>query len=157
MKRISRVPASGLLRPIFLRLFTCFIFLLPVLVQNSAVAAVQDIPDRNTIQTELNALNNRKEQTAADKLSVQDLERALVFYDNLDALKEKSQALKKRVDEAPKLSDQVTQKLTQIKSLTDEGLAEYRASIENLPLSQLELKLNSTLEALQTAQNNLFL
>lgn len=155
MKRISRVPASGLLRPIFLRLFTCFIFLLPVLVQNSAVAAVQDIPDRNTIQTELNALNNRKEQTAADKLSVQDLERALVFYDNLDALKEKSQALKKRVDEAPKLSDQVTQKLTQIKSLTDEGLAEYRASIENLPLSQLELKLNSTLEALQTAQNNL--
>lgn len=105
MKRISRVPASGLLRQIFLRLFTCFIFLLPVLVQNSAVAAVQDIPDRNTIQTELNALNNRKEQTAADKLSVQDLERALVFYDNLDALKEKSQALKKRVDEAPKLSD----------------------------------------------------
>lgn len=65
-----------------------------MLVQNSAVAAVQDIPDRNTIQTELNALNNRKEQTAADKLSVQDLERALVFYDNLDALKEKSQALK---------------------------------------------------------------
>lgn len=155
MKQVSRVPASGLLRRIFLRLFTCFFFLLPVLIQNSAAAAVQEIPDRNTIQTELNALNNRKEQTAADKLSVQDLERALVFYDNLDTLKEKSQELKKRVDEAPRLSEQVTQKLTQIKSLTDEGLADYRASVERLPLSQLELKLNNTLEALQTAQNNL--
>lgn len=155
MKQVSRVPASGLLRRFFLRLFTCFFFLLPVLIQNSAAAAVQEIPDRNTIQTELNALNNRKEQTAADKLSVQDLERALVFYDNLDTLKEKSQELKKRVDEAPRLSEQVTQKLTQIKSLTDEGLADYRASVERLPLSQLELKLNNTLEALQTAQNNL--
>ncbi|GAA0345075.1 mechanosensitive channel MscK [Morganella psychrotolerans] len=126
-----------------------------MLWQSAALATAQDIPDRNTIQTELSALNNRKDQTANDKLAVQDLERALVFYDNLDSLKDKSQQLKKQVDEAPRLSEQVSQKLTQIKSLTDEGLAEYKVSIENLPLAQLEQKLNSTLEALQTAQNNL--
>ena len=129
--------------------------MLSVLWQSAALAAAQDIPERSTIQTELSALNNRKDQTANDKLAVQDLERALVFYDNLDSLKDKSQQLKKKVDEAPRLSEQVSQKLTQIKSLTDEGLAEYKVSIENLPLAQLEQKLNSTLEALQTAQNNL--
>ncbi|HCM64605.1 MAG TPA: mechanosensitive channel MscK [Morganella sp. (in: Bacteria)] len=155
MKRVSRIPASGLSLMLFFRMFTCCLLMLSVLWQGAALAAAQDIPDRNTIQTELSALNNRKDQTANDKLAVQDLERALVFYDNLDSLKDKSQQLKKKVDEAPRLSEQVSQKLTQIKSLTDEGLAEYKVSIENLPLAQLEQKLNSTLEALQTAQNNL--
>ncbi|WP_413494910.1 mechanosensitive channel MscK [Morganella psychrotolerans] len=155
MKRVSRIPASGLSLMLFFRMFTCCLLTLSVLWQSAALAAAQDIPDRNTIQTELSALNNRKDQTANDKLAVQDLERALVFYDNLDSLKDKSQQLKKQVDEAPRLSEQVSQKLTQIKSLTDEGLAEYKTSIQNLPLAQLEQKLNSTLEALQTAQNNL--
>lgn len=72
---------------IVLTLFTLFFSCYVSAVVNNA------LPSKNDIQNKLNTLSKKSSQSTEDKLSIIDIEKALVFYDEQAKLDEKSEEL----------------------------------------------------------------
>ncbi|WP_274724279.1 hypothetical protein [Xenorhabdus bovienii] len=114
-----------------------------------------ETPTRNDIQNQLKILTERKEHTVEEKTSIADLEKALYFFDKIDQVKLDSDLLKKNLQDSPQKSRQITAGLENLKNNAQQDENDYKQTLETLSLKQLESKLNSTLNSLQRAQENL--
>ncbi|WP_418384927.1 mechanosensitive channel MscK [Xenorhabdus hominickii] len=130
-------------------------FLLSFFYSPANAAFNSDIPTRTDIQNQLKLLTERKEHTVDEKVSMADLEKALSFFDKIDQVKLDSDLLKKNLLDAPQKSRQVMMDLENLKNNAEQDENEYKKTLEALSLKQLESKLNSTLNSLQRAQENL--
>lgn len=93
--------------------------------------------------------------TEEEKLSVNDIEKALVFYDGIEKLNKASDDLQKKINRADSESKQAINSLKRIKSRGPQVQAEFIAHLKTLSLAQLEAELNSLLAKLQTEQADL--
>ena len=116
-------------------------------------AASNDIPGRNEVQNQLDALNRQKNLTPVDKLSQQDLIHTLEYLDALDRVKQESNQLQKQVAEAPQKLRVAMDGLDQIKNNPKDDV--NKAQLSALSLRQLENRLNDTLDDLQSSQEDL--
>ncbi|MDX7987962.1 mechanosensitive channel MscK [Xenorhabdus sp. 12] len=131
------------------------LFILSSFFSPANAALGSDVPNRNDIQNQLNALTERKEHTVEEKASIADLEKALSFFDKIDQVKQGTALLKKNQQEAPQKSRQITLEMEGLKNNTQQNENEYKQSLDTLSLKQLESKLNSTLSSLQKALEDL--
>lgn len=116
-------------------------------------AASNDIPSRNEVQNQLDALNRQKNLTPVDKLSQQDLIHTLEYLDALDRVKQEVNQLQKQVAEAPQKLRSAMDGLDQIKNNPKDDA--NKAQLSALSLRQLENRLNDTLDDLQSSQEDL--
>ncbi|MGJ0622850.1 mechanosensitive channel MscK [Xenorhabdus bovienii] len=136
--------------------FTASLFFLLLFFFSPAMAAFSsETPTRNDIQNQLKILTERKEHTVEEKTSIADLEKALYFFDKIDQVKLDSDLLKKNLQDSPQKSRQITAGLENLKNNAQQDENDYKQTLETLSLKQLESKLNSTLNSLQRAQENL--
>lgn len=102
-------------------------------------AASNDIPGRNEVQNQLDALNRQKNLTPVDKLSQQDLIHTLEYLDALDRVKQEVNQLQKQVAEAPQKLRVAMDGLEQIKNNPKDDV--NKAQLGALSLRQLEIVL----------------
>ncbi|ACS84818.1 mechanosensitive channel MscK [Musicola paradisiaca] len=117
----------------------------------TSFAAAGDVPTRADIQGRLDTLNKQKNPTSADKLTQQDLSQTLDLLDAIDRVKQETNQLRQQAAQAPAKLKQVNEDLV---SMTGAAPTSSQ-SLDSLPLKQLEARLNSTLDDLQSAQENL--
>ena len=131
------------------------LFILFAFFTGNAVGAVTgtDLPSRNDVQSQLDALNKQKDHTAVDKLVIEDLTATLETLDKIDRVKQETALLKQKVTQAP---DRLRQATDALSSLSDkDNDDETRKTLATLSLRQLESRLAQLLDDLQTSQNDL--
>ena len=133
--------------------FTCVMCVALFLFSFPGHAASNDIPGRNEVQNQLDALNRQKNLTPVDKLSQQDLIHTLEYLDALDRVKQEVNQLQKQVAEAPQKLRVAMDGLEQIKNNPKDDV--NKAQLGALSLRQLENRLNDTLDDLQSSQEDL--
>lgn len=139
----------------WIRQISVLVTLMLLLFSSHIFAATNPLPSKNDIQNQLNSLSKKSNQSAEDKLSIADLEKALTFYDELNRLDNKSDELQKSLERASDDAKHAVRSLLQLKNSSEEETLNFANSIKNAPQSQLESLLSSTLEQLQTEQNDL--
>lgn len=144
---------SLLQRREILRIFTFMLCVTLFLFSFSGHAASNDVPGRNEIQNQLDALNRQKNLTPVDKLSQQDLIHTLEYLDALERVKQDASQLQKQVAEAPQKLRVAMEGLDQIKNNPKDDV--NKAQLAALSLRQLENRLNDTLDDLQSSQEDL--
>ncbi len=122
---------------------------------NATAFNASNLPSKNDISSELNALNKKSNLTEEDKLSIVDLEKSAGFYDELDKLQQKSDELQKKINHSSEESSEAIQGLQQIKNHSESSEINFTHRIENSNLQQLESMLASYLDNLQSEQNDL--
>lgn len=136
--------------------FTFILTLFIVLFSYYASAQTNPaLPNKNDIQTQLDNLNKKNNQSADDKLSIKDLEQSLTFYSEFSKLDQMSEALQKKIARASEDAKNATQGLLRLKNQDNEATLELADKIKRMSQVQLEQMLSSTVEKLQTQQNNL--
>jgi potassium efflux system protein len=135
------------------RVFTLVIYLSILIFSLPGHAASNDIPTRNEVQNQLDALNRQKNLTPVDKLSQQDLIHTLEYLDALDRVKQDVTQLHQQVAEAPQKLRVAMDGLDQLKNSTKDDVD--KAQLSALSLRQLENRLNDTLDDLQSSQEDL--
>lgn len=150
--RIKFRPAQFAWRPQFYLVALLF-SILALLTPSYALALNGDILTRTEVQSQLDALNKQKTLSPGEKLAQQDLNRTLEFLDGIDRLKQENQQLKQQVQQAPVKLNQALNGLDSIRQADSEAIT--RTSLSTLTLRQLENKMGSTLDALQSAQEDL--
>lgn len=130
-------------------------FLVFFIAAEARALTTSTIPSRDDIQNELSLLSKRSNLTEEEKLSVNDIEKALVFYDGIEKLNKTSDDLQKKINLADSESKQAINNLKRIKSQGTQVQAEFIAHLKTLSLAQLEAELNSLLAKLQTEQADL--
>lgn len=150
--RIKFRPAQFAWRPQFYLVALLF-SILALLTPSYALALNGDILTRAEVQSQLDALNKQKTLSPGEKLAQQDLNRTLEFLDGIDRLKQENQQLKQQVQQAPVKLNQALNGLDSIRQADSEAIT--RTSLSTLTLRQLENKMGSTLDALQSAQEDL--
>jgi potassium efflux system protein len=142
----SRRPLSALA----VMLFIVFAFF-----TGNAVGATtgNDLPSRNDVQSQLDALNKQKDHSAVDKLVIEDLTATLDTLDKLDRVKQETTLLKQKVTQAPDKLRQATDALSGLSDKDNDD--ETRKTLSTLSLRQLESRLAQLLDDLQTSQNDL--
>ncbi|MBF7954716.1 mechanosensitive channel MscK [Rahnella victoriana] len=135
------------------RIFTFMLCVTLFLFSFSGHAASNDVPGRNEIQNQLDALNRQKNLTPVDKLSQQDLIHTLEYLDALERVKQDASQLQKQVAEAPQKLRVAMEGLDQIKNNPKDDV--NKAQLAALSLRQLENRLNDTLDDLQSSQEDL--
>ena len=118
-----------------------------------SLAASNDVPSRNEVQNQLDALNRQKNLTPVDKLSQQDLIHTLEYLDALDRVKQDATQLHQQVTEAPQKLRAAMDGLDQLKNSAKDDV--NKAQLSSLALRQLENRLNDTLDDLQSSQEDL--
>ncbi|QHP75446.1 mechanosensitive channel MscK [Proteus vulgaris] len=123
----------------------------------SALAAVpSNLPTQESIQNQLNLLNKRSELSAEDKLTIADFEQSLLLLDNIQQLEKKLVNYDKTVEQLPEKLRNAQYQLNQLKQKAANKEAEdYQKSLEALPLATLESQLETVLQSLQKAQDDL--
>lgn len=150
--RIKFRPAQFAWRPQFYLVALLF-SILALLTPSYALALNGDILTRAEVQSQLDALNKQKTLSPGEKLAQQDLNRTLEFLDGIDRLKQENQQLKQQVQQAPVKLNQALNGLDSIRQADSEAIT--RTSLSTLTLRQLENKMGTTLDALQSAQEDL--
>jgi len=120
---------------------------------NAAIS--NSLPSKNDIQNKLNVLSKKSNQSAEDKLSIADIEKSLIFYDELSKLDSKSDELQKSLDRASDDAKHAVNALQQLKNNSEEETRNFTNSIKNASQKQLEAMLSHALEQLQAEQNDL--
>ncbi|HEK2897650.1 TPA: mechanosensitive channel MscK [Proteus mirabilis] len=123
----------------------------------SVLAAVpSNLPTQESIQNQLNLLNKRSELSAEDKLTIADLEQSLLLLDNIQQLEKKLASYDKSVEQLPEKLRNAQYQLNQLKQkVANKEAEDYQKSLEALPLATLESQLESVLQSLQKAQDDL--
>jgi len=131
------------------------LFILFAFFTGNAVGAVTgtDLPSRNDVQSQLDALNKQKDHTAVDKLVIEDLTATLDTLDKIDRVKQETALLKQKVTQAPDKLRQATEALSSLSDKDNDD--ETRKTLATLSLRQLESRLAQLLDDLQTSQNDL--
>lgn len=124
---------------------------------NSVLAAVpSNLPTQESIQNQLNLLNKRSELSAEDKLTIADLEQSLLLLDNIQQLEKKLASYDKTVEQLPEKLRNAQYQLNQLKQkVANKEVGDYQKSLEALPLATLESQLETVLQSLQKAQDDL--
>ncbi len=112
-----------------------------------------DLPTRADVQNQLDVLNKQKDHTATDKLVIEDLTETLETLDKIDRVKQETVLLKQKVAQAPEKLRQATEALNALSDKDNDD--ETRKTLATLSLRQLELRVASLLDDLQTSQNDL--
>src|SRR5471032_907117 len=141
-----------------LRLWRVLAFILTVslsalVITPASAANGNDLPTRNEVQNQLDALSKQKSLTPVDKLSQQDLIHTLEYLDALDRVKQDAAELRQQITEAPAKLRTATDGLEKLKNGDNDGVTQ--ASLAALSLRQLENRLNDTLDDLQSSQDDL--
>ncbi|WLI78840.1 mechanosensitive channel MscK [Kosakonia sp. H02] len=131
-------------------LFLIFISLVGNLAQAQTTS---DLPSRNEVQSQLDALNKQKDHSAQDKLVIQDLTETLDTLDKIERVKQETALLKQKVAQAPDKLRQATDALNALSDKDNDD--ETRKTLATLSLRQLESRVSQLLEDLQTSQNDL--
>ncbi|MCT6517906.1 mechanosensitive channel MscK [Proteus vulgaris] len=119
-------------------------------------AAPSNLPTQDSIQNQLNLLNKRSELSAEDKLTIADLEQSLLLLDNIQQLEKKSVNYDKTVEQLPEKLRNAQYQLNQLKQrVANKEVEDYQKSLEALPLTTLESQLETVLQSLQKAQDDL--
>lgn len=123
----------------------------------SVLAAVpSNLPTQESIQNQLNLLNKRSELSAEDKLTIADLEQSLLLLDNIQQLEKKLAGYDKTVEQLPEKLRNAQYQLNQLKQkVANKEAGDYQKSLEALPLATLESQLETVLQSLQKAQDDL--
>lgn len=123
----------------------------------SVLAAVpSNLPTQESIQNQLNLLNKRSELSAEDKLTIADLEQSLLLLDNIQQLEKKLAGYDKTVEQLPEKLHNAQYQLNQLKQkVANKEAGDYQKSLEALPLATLESQLETVLQSLQKAQDDL--
>jgi potassium efflux system protein len=131
------------------------LFLVFAFLSGSAAGATtgNDLPSRNDVQSQLDALNKQKDHTAVDKLVIEDLTSTLETLDKIDRVKQETTLLKQKVTQAPEKLRQATDALSSLSDKDNDD--ETRKTLATLSLRQLESRLAQLLDDLQTSQNDL--
>lgn len=145
---LSRTSRSALI----LFLFLCVSVLLPFSVAQAA-AGNGDLPTKAEVQSQLDSLNKQKTLTPDDKLTQKDLTETLEMLDKLDRVKQETAQLKTTVAQAPDKLKQATDALNSLSTPADDEAT--RKTLGSLSLRQLEARLTSVLDQLQSANNDL--
>ncbi|WP_049604309.1 mechanosensitive channel MscK [Yersinia aldovae] len=112
-----------------------------------------DVPTRNEVMSQLDALSKQKILSPAEKLSQQDLTKTLEYLDTIERTRQEANQLKQQLAQAPVKLRQATEGLDALKNSSADTLT--RESLANYSLRQLESRLNETLDDLQSAQEDL--
>ena len=134
-------------------MFALTVSLSALVITPASAANGNDLPTRNEVQNQLDALSKQKSLTPVDKLSQQDLIHTLEYLDALDRVKQDAAQLRQQVTEAPAKLRVATDGLARLKNGDNDGVTQ--ASLAALPLRQLENRLNDTLDDLQSSQDDL--
>lgn len=123
----------------------------------SVLAAVpNNLPTQESIQNQLNLLNKRSELSAEDKLTIADFEQSLLLLDNIQQLEKKLASYDKTVEQLPEKQRNAQYQLNQLKQkVANKEAEDYQKSLEALPLATLESQLETVLQSLQKAQDDL--
>ncbi|MDM3784713.1 mechanosensitive channel MscK [Proteus mirabilis] len=115
-----------------------------------------NLPTKESIQNQLNLLNKRSDLSAEDKLTIGDLEQALLLLDNIQQLEKKADDYNKTVEQLPEKLRSIQNQLSQLKQkIANKEVDDYRQSLESLPLATLESQLEEVLQSLAKAQEDL--
>ncbi|EPY1191731.1 mechanosensitive channel MscK [Proteus mirabilis] len=115
-----------------------------------------NLPTKESIQNQLNLLNKRSDLSAEDKLTIGDLEQALLLLDNIQQLEKKADDYNKTVELLPEKLRSIQNQLSQLKQkIANKEVDDYRQSLESLPLATLESQLEEVLQSLAKAQEDL--
>ncbi len=144
---LSRRLASAVLFAVLL----VFGALLSVAAQ--AAPASGDLPSRADVQAQLDALGKQKNHSAQDKLTTEDLTATLETLDKIERIKQETVQLRQQVMQAPEKMRQATDNLSALQNQDSDEVV--RQTLKNLSLRQLESRVTSVLDDLQTAQNDL--
>lgn len=138
-------------------LATIIMFIFLSLSITSVLAAVpSNLPTQESIQSQLNLLNKRSELSAEDKLTIADLEQSLLLLDNIQQLEKKLTSYDKTVEQLPEKLSNAQYQLNQLKQkVANKEAGDYQKSLETLPLATLESQLETVLQSLQKAQDDL--
>ncbi|WP_182853251.1 hypothetical protein [Arsenophonus endosymbiont of Aleurodicus floccissimus] len=117
-------------------------------------ATLTNITPRQTIQNQLNALNNRSNLTAYETLALSDYKKAIQFYDELAGLEKQTELIQKRVMQAPREARYALDNLAKIKRDQQQN-EPIKTEYQHLLLSQLKSQLKNKLEMLQNQQENM--
>ncbi|EKT65005.1 mechanosensitive channel MscK [Providencia burhodogranariea] len=135
----------GIILTLFTLLFSCY----------ASAAVNNSLPSKNDIQNQLNSLSKKNSQSAEDKLAINDIEKALVFYDEQAKLDDKTEELQKKLDRANDDAKQAVHALLQLKNNNEETVLNFTNRIKSASQAQLEAMLSNTLEQLQSEQSDL--
>ncbi|HEK0658021.1 MAG: mechanosensitive channel MscK [Proteus mirabilis] len=121
-----------------------------------AETVTNNLPTKESIQNQLNLLNKRSDLSAEDKLTIGDLEQALLLLDNIQQLEKKADDYNKTVEQLPEKLRSIQNQLSQLKQkIANKEVEDYRQSLESLPLATLESQLEEVLQSLAKAQEDL--
>ncbi len=121
-----------------------------------AETVTNNLPTKESIQNQLNLLNKRSDLSAEDKLTIGDLEQALLLLDNIQQLEKKADDYNKTVEQLPEKLRSIQNQLSQLKQkIANKEVEDYRQSLESLPLTTLESQLEEVLQSLAKAQEDL--
>lgn len=144
---LSRRLASA----VFFAVLLVFGALSPVAAQ--AGSASGELPSRADVQSQLDALGKQKNHSAQDKLTTEDLSATLETLDKIERIKQETVQLRQQVLQAPEKMRQATDNLSALQNQDSDEVV--RQTLKNLSLRQLESRVTSVLDDLQTAQNDL--
>ncbi|ELU8378800.1 mechanosensitive channel MscK, partial [Cronobacter sakazakii] len=122
-------------------------------VAAQAAPASGDLPSRADVQAQLDALGKQKNHSAQDKLTTEDLTATLETLDKIERIKQETVQLRQQVMQAPEKMRQATDNLSALQNQDSDEVV--RQTLKNLSLRQLESRVTSVLDDLQTAQNDL--
>ncbi|AXW92800.1 mechanosensitive channel MscK [Cronobacter sakazakii] len=122
-------------------------------VAAQAAPASGDLPSRADVQAQLDALGKQKNHSAQDKLTTEDLTAMLETLDKIERIKQETVQLRQQVMQAPEKMRQATDNLSALQNQDSDEVV--RQTLKNLSLRQLESRVTSVLDDLQTAQNDL--
>lgn len=144
----SRNPASAFI-------FVLCLFFAGLTGISGAYAAQSgnELPTRDEVQAQLDALAKQKNLSPQDKLVEQDLTQVLEILSKIDNVKQETAQLQAQVKAAPEKLRQATDSLNGMTNQDDDET--LLKSYATLSLRQLESKLSAAVEDLQTSQNDL--
>lgn len=136
---------------------TIIMFIFLSFSTTSVLAATpSNLPTQESIQNQLNLLNKRSELSAEDKLTIADFEQSLLLLDNIQQLEKKLASYDKNVEQLPEKLRNAQYQLNQLKQkVANKEAEDYQKSLEALPLATLESQLETVLQSLQKAQDDL--
>ncbi|BDH46790.1 hypothetical protein TUM12370_28340 [Salmonella enterica subsp. enterica serovar Choleraesuis] len=119
----------------------------------ATLAQPTDLPSKSDIENQLASIQKQKNPSPQDKLVEQDLNQTLEVLAKIDNLKQDALQLNQQINQAPEKMRQATEGLNALNQPVSDD--ELRQSYSGLTLRQLESKVSSILDDLQTAQNDL--
>src|SRR5476649_2987648 len=97
-------------------MFALTVSMSALVITPASAANGNDLPTRNEVQNQLDALSKQKSLTPVDKLSQQDLIHTLEYLDALDRVKQDAAQLRQQVSEAPQKLRAAIDGLDQLKN-----------------------------------------